>query len=42
MLDQDKNFYLINLNILISCLLDIMVGYQREKIHVDHFWELKG
>ena len=22
MLDQDKNFYLISLNILISCLLD--------------------
>ena len=36
MLDQDDNFYLISLNILVSCLLD-NVG---EKFRVDHFWEL--
>ena len=39
MLDQDNNFYLISLNILITYLLD-NVRYYREKFHVDHFWEL--
>ena len=41
MLDQDKNFLLISLNIFITCLLD-NVGYRGEKLQVDHFWELKG
>ena len=39
MLDQDNNFYLISLNILITYLLD-NVMILREKFHVDHFWEL--
>ena len=41
MLDQDENFYLISLSILTSCLLDnvrILWG----KLHVNHFWGLKG
>ena len=41
MLDQDNNFYLIILSILIT-LLRIMYGYYREKLQVNHLWELKG
>ena len=41
MLDQDKNSYLISLSILITCLLDAY-GCYREKLHVDHLWEMKG
>ena len=39
MLDQDNNFYLISMSILISCLLYV---YYRERLQVSHFWELKG
>ena len=41
MLDQDNDFYLIILNILITPLR-IMYGYYREKLHVNHLWEFKG
>ena len=41
MLDQDSSFYMINLNILITFLLN-NVWYWREKFHVDHVSELKG
>ena len=41
MFDQDNNFYLISLKILIICLLN-NVKHLKEKFHVDHFWELKG
>ena len=38
MLDQENNFDLISLSILITCF----VGYHREKLHVNHFWELNA
>ena len=40
MLDQDKNSYLISLSILITCRMHY--GCYREKLHVDHLWEMKG
>ena len=40
MLDQDSSFYVINFKILITCLLN-NVWYHREKVDVNHFWELK-
>ena len=40
-LSENDSFYLISLNILITCLLN-NVWYYREKFHVNHFWELKG
>ena len=40
MFDQDNNFYLLSMNILIICLLD-NVKHQKKEFHVDHFWELK-
>ena len=36
-LDQDNNFYLISLSILMTCLPD-NVSYYREKLHVNHSW----
>ena len=39
MLDQENNFDLISLSILIT---RIMYGYHREKLHVNHFWELNA
>ena len=41
MLDQDSSFYLISLSILIICLLDNAWIF-REKVHVNHYWDLKG
>ena len=41
-LDQDNNFYLISLSILITCLLDNVWIKYGEKSHVCHSWELKG
>ena len=38
-IDQD-NFYLISLSIFITCLLNNV--RIREKLYVNHFWELKG
>ena len=35
MLDQESSFYLISVNILITCLLN-NVWYYWEKIHVNH------
>ena len=40
MLDHDKNLYLISLRILITSLLD--KECYREKLHVNHSWQLKG
>ena len=40
-LDQDNNFCLICSSILITYLLD-NVWNCREKLDVNHFWELKG
>ena len=41
MLDQDDNFYLISLSILVTCLKDnVWILY--EKLHVNHLWGLKG
>ena len=34
--------YLINLSIFSLPFCQIMCGYFREKLHVNHFWELKG
>ena len=39
-LDQDNNFYLISLNILITCLLN-NVWIWWEKLHVNLYKELK-
>ena len=39
-LDQDDNLYLRHLSILITCLLD-SAWICREKLLVDHFWEVK-
>ena len=37
MLDQDKNFYLISLNILITCLISwIMYEYYRKRLHINY------
>ena len=41
-LDQDNNFYLTSLNILITCLLNNVWIQYLEKLHVDHFWEIKS
>ena len=41
MSDQDKNFYLINLSILITCVRDIVKIFFREKLLVDPVWECK-
>ena len=49
MLDQDSSFYLMSLNILITCLLKnvyiyiyiYIYIYCREKFYVNHFWELR-
>ena len=41
MLDQDNNFYLTSLSILMTCLLDSVQLIQGE-VTFDHFWELKG
>ena len=41
MLDQDNNFNLISLSILIACLLNIVWIFFREKLYINHFWELK-
>ena len=41
MLDQDSNFYLMSLNILITYLLNNK-WYYREKLLVNHFRELKA
>ena len=38
-LDQDNNFYLISLSILITCLLNNVEVWE-EKLHVNHFQEL--
>ena len=38
--DQHNNFYLIHLSILITFLL-VVDRYCREKLHVNHFWELR-
>ena len=43
MLDQENNFYLISLNILITCLVDNVIDWitKGEGLYnVDHFWEL--
>ena len=43
MLDQDNNFYLITLNILITCLISwIMYEYYRKRLHINYLKELKG
>ena len=42
MLDEKKNFILISLIIPNLPICWKMCGYYREKIHVNHFWELKG
>ena len=39
-LDQDNNFYLISLSILSLLAKWCMYGYDREKLHVNQFWEL--
>ena len=41
MLDQDSKIYLISLIILLY-LLDFLCGYFKEKLHINHFWKLKG
>ena len=41
-LDEKKNFILISLIIPNLPICWKMCGYYREKIHVNHFWELKG
>ena len=41
MLDQDENFYLINLSILITCVRDIVKIFFREKFLVNPVWECK-
>ena len=41
MIDQDNNFYLISLGIVFPFCW-IMLGYFREKLLVNHLWELKG
>ena len=44
MLDQDNNINLISLNVPVICLLDNarILLIAREKLHVNHFSELKG
>ena len=42
MLGQDNNFHQISLSILVTCLLNNVWILYREKLHVNHFWELKG
>ena len=39
--DQDNNIHLIKSDILITYLLD-NDWYYKEKLHVNHIWELKG
>ena len=41
MLDQDDNFDMISLSILVTCVLNNVYIYYKEKFHVNHFWELK-
>ena len=41
LLDQDNNFHLISLSILITVWC-MMYGYYREKLHVNHFKAFKG
>ena len=42
MLDQQHNFNVRSLDILITCLLDNIYGYYKEKLHVNLFWEPKS
>ena len=42
MLDQDENFDMITLSILITCLLDNVWIYHKEKLYVNHLGESKG
>ena len=42
MLNQDNNFCLISLSILITCVQDNVWIFFREKLYANHFWELKG
>lgn len=39
--DQDNNFYLIRVSILVTCSVD-NVRYFRERLHVYYVYELKG
>ena len=39
-LDQDNNFYLMILGILVICLLVNVWNYYGKKLHVNLFWEL--
>ena len=39
MFDQFNKFYLISLSILLTCCW-MICGYYREKLHLNHFWEL--
>ena len=41
MLDLDNIFYQISLSILLT-FCPIVYEYYREKLHVNHFWELKS
>ena len=41
MFNQDDDFYLIGLNILITCFAGKMFGNYREKLHVHPVWELR-
>ena len=41
MLDLDHIFYQISLSILLT-FRPIVYEYYREKLHVNHFWELKS
>ena len=38
-LNQDNNFYLMSLIILITYICWNVCGYYREKLRVNHFWE---
>ena len=42
MLDQGNNFYLISLSNFSLPVYWIMYGCYREKLHVNHFGEVKG
>ena len=41
MSDQDKKFYLISFEYSHYLFAGVMYEYYGEKLHFDHFWELK-
>ena len=41
MLDQDNNFYLVSLSLLITGFLDFVWIYHRQKLHFNQLWEFR-